>query len=83
MSMTTSWRRAAHDPGPKADPRRIQAAAALRAELENVSSPDDEFSQHITVAIALLHSGLPDLSGPASGPAPARPGSLPGPARTS
>ena len=69
--MTTSWRPA--EPG---------SGSALRAALEDVAPPGDEFSRHIAAAIALLNSGAllesgfpgrqPLLTGPAH-PRPPRP----------
>jgi hypothetical protein len=58
MSMTTSWRPAGLDRPTEDDPAYPRSGASLRAALENVALPDDEFSRHIATAIALLHSGF-------------------------
>jgi hypothetical protein len=58
MSMTTSWRPAELDRPTEDDPAYSRSGASLRAALENVALPDDEFSRHIATAIALLHSGF-------------------------
>jgi hypothetical protein len=76
MSMTTSWRPAEPDRAAQDDPAYPRSGAALRAALENVAPPGDEFSRHIAVAVALLNSGAlleagfpgrqPLLTGPAN-----------------
>jgi hypothetical protein len=58
MSMTTSWRPAELDRPTEDDPACPRSGASLRAALENVAPPDDEFSRHMATAIALLHSGF-------------------------
>jgi hypothetical protein len=68
MSMTTSWR----DPVPESDPARHLAAAALRAALEDVSPPDDDFTLRLAAAVLLLRSEVLAAPGRASRPAPAR-----------
>ncbi len=55
--MTTSWRPAEPDRATQDDPAYPRSGAALRAALEDVAPPGDEFSRHIAAAIALLHSG--------------------------
>jgi hypothetical protein len=72
MSMTTSWRPAGRDPVPEPDPARHLAAASLRAALEDVSPPDDEFSLHLAAAVALLRSEVLAPAGRAPRSAPAR-----------
>jgi hypothetical protein len=57
--MTTSWRPADPDRATQDDPAYPRSRAALRAALEDVAPPGDEFSRHIAAAIALLNSGLP------------------------
>lgn len=74
--MTTSWRPVGRGPVPEPDPARHQAAAALRAALEDVSPPGDEFSLHLAAAVALLRSGVLAAPGLAPRPASVRPGSL-------
>jgi hypothetical protein len=59
MSMTTSWRPAELDRPTEDDPACPRSGASLRAALEDVAPPDDEFTRHIAVAIALLRSSLP------------------------
>jgi hypothetical protein len=75
MSMTTSWRPAEPDRSAQDDSAYPGSVVALRAALEDVAPPGDEFSRHIAAAIALLHSGIlldsglagrqPILTGPA------------------
>jgi hypothetical protein len=71
MSMMTNWRSAEHDRRDQRDqaaegdagrPRTgaIRTGAALRAALEDVPPPDDEFSRHIAAAVALLRSEVSD-----------------------
>jgi hypothetical protein len=80
MSMTTSWRPPEREPQAQGGPARGQASATLRAALEDVSPPDDEFSQHLAAAVALLRSGL---AGPrAEDPTAGRPGRHVGPSFT-
>jgi hypothetical protein len=74
--MTTSWRPAEPDRPTDDDPAYPRSGASLRAALEDVAPPGDEFSRHIAAAIALLHSGVllhpglggrqPILTGPAT-----------------
>jgi hypothetical protein len=72
MSMTTSWRPAGRDPVTEPDPARHLTAAALRAALEDVSPPDDEFSLRLAAAVLLLRSEVLAAPGRAPRPAPAR-----------
>jgi hypothetical protein len=74
--MMTNWRSAERDQGDQGDqaaggeagrPRTgaiqtgaIQTGAALRAALEDVPPPDDEFSRHIATAVALLRAEVSD-----------------------
>jgi hypothetical protein len=69
MSMMTNWRSAERDqrdqrdrrdPAAEGEAGRHPAGAALRAALEDVPSPDDEFSRHIAAAVALLRSEVSD-----------------------
>jgi hypothetical protein len=57
--MTTSWRPAEPDRPAEDDPACPRSGASLRAALEDVAPPGDEFSRHIAAAVALLDSGLP------------------------
>jgi hypothetical protein len=72
MSMTTSWRPAGRDPVTEPDPARHLTAATLRAALEDVSPPDDEFSLRLAAAVLLLRSEVLAAPGRAPRPAPAR-----------
>jgi hypothetical protein len=58
MSMTTSWRPAELDRPTEDDPVSPRSGASLRAALENVAPPDDEFTRHMATAIALLRSSF-------------------------
>jgi hypothetical protein len=60
--MTTSWRPAEPDRATQEYPAYPRSGAALRAALEDVAPPGDEFSRHIAAAIALLNASLPGQS---------------------
>jgi hypothetical protein len=76
MSMTTSWHPAERDRPAQDGPAYLRSGASLRAALEDVAPPGDEFSRHIAAAVALLNSGAlldsgfpghqPLLTGPAT-----------------
>ena len=72
MSMTTSWRPAGRGPVPEPDPARQLAAADLRAALEDVSPPDDEFGLYLAAAVLLLRSEVLAAPGLVPRPDPAR-----------
>jgi hypothetical protein len=60
MSMMTNGRSAKRDQAAEGDAVRPRTGAALRAALEDVPPPDDEFSRHIAAAVALLRAEVSD-----------------------
>jgi hypothetical protein len=60
MSMMTNGRSAGRDQAAEGDAVRPRTGAALRAAIEDVPPPGDEFSRHIAAAVALLRSEVSD-----------------------